>query len=253
MSAQEQAAQEQAAQEQTAQEQTAQGFPAPVTRPAEIERSSFERIRRELANRLQGAEPAWRNEPGAEDIVRRVIHATADFDFAKALQFTPGAVSAGVSALRGGAWIVTDAGMSLAGISRRTLAALGGEAVSLMGDPAVEAEARSRGVTRAVAAVEHAAARFPAAVYAAGNAPTGLWRLAELVEDGLRPALVIGVPVGFVNVTESKERVWSACVRNGVPAIVSMGRKGGSTVAAAICNAMLYRAAGTQEPEARAW
>ena len=214
-------------------------------RPADIERTSMEIITRELEAR--GISLEAEQAP----VVRRVIHATADFDFAGTLRFTPGAVAAGAAALRKGAPIVTDTNMARAGISRPGLARLGGEVHCFMAEPAIAAAAKRNGTTRAVAAVEYAAERFPGAVLAVGNAPTALLRAAELIEAGLRPPLVIGVPVGFVNVAESKERILAVCEEYGVPAIVAMGRKGGSTVAAAICNALIYTAAGLLDPEKR--
>jgi len=141
--------------------------------------------------------------------------------------------------------------MALAGVSKPALRKLGGEALCHMAEPSVAEEAKARGVTRAVVSMDHAAERTPDAVFAVGNAPTALLRLAEHIEDGLRPALVVGVPVGFVNVVESKERALAICERHGVPAIVALGRKGGSNVAAAIVNALLYAAAELTEPEKR--
>ena len=115
------------------------------------------------------------------------------------------------------------------------------------------AAAKAEGTTRAVASMRRAAAEHPNAVFAVGNAPTALLTIAEEIENGLRPALVIGVPVGFVNVVESKERLFAVCESHGVPAIVAMGRKGGSNVAAAICNALIYSAAEMLDPTARGW
>ena len=214
------------------------------TRPADIERESMAIIDRELAARGI-AVPSERAA-----VVKRVIHTTADFDFADALYFTERAVELGVSALRNGA-IVTDTNMARAGISKPACAKLGCAVACCMAEETVAAEAKARGVTRAVVSMERALAAYPNAVYAVGNAPTALLTLAERIEAGARPALVIGVPVGFVNVVESKERAREACERYGVPAILAMGRKGGSTVAAAVCNALLYAAAGMAEPEKR--
>lgn len=214
------------------------------TGPAEIERESMRIIDGELAARgivLQ---------PELAPVVKRVIHTTADFDYAASLHFTADAVQEGVAALRGGV-IVSDTSMARAGISRAAAEKLGCEVYCYMADEAVAAEAKARGVTRAVVSMERALAEHPNAVVAIGNAPTALLRVCEAIEAGARPALVIGVPVGFVNVTESKERAFAVCERCGVPAIVAMGRKGGSNVAAAICNALLYTAAGLLEPEKR--
>jgi precorrin-8X/cobalt-precorrin-8 methylmutase len=144
--------------------------------------------------------------------------------------------------------------MALSGITKPGLARLGGTALCYMADPEVAALAKANGTTRAVASMQRAAAEHPGAILAVGNAPTALLTIADLIETaGLRPALVIGVPVGFVNVVESKERLFEVCTAHGVPAIVAMGRKGGSNVAAAICNALVYSAAGMLDPTDRGW
>ena len=215
--------------------------------PADIERTSISIITRELDE--LGLTPP----PETAAVVKRVIHTTADFDYAKNLRFTPGAVQAAVRALQRGAGIVTDTNMALAGISRPGLAKLGCEAVCYMADPAVAEAAKQAGTTRAVAAMHRAAREHPGAILAVGNAPTALLTIAEEIEAGLRPALVIGVPVGFVNVVESKENLFAVCEQHGVPAIAAMGRKGGSNVAAAICNALVYSAAEMLDPSARGW
>lgn len=215
--------------------------------PADIERTSISIITRELDE--LGLTPP----PETAAVVKRVIHTTADFDYAKNLRFTPGAVQAAVRALQRGAVIVTDTNMALAGISRPGLAKLGCEAVCYMADPAVAEAAKQAGTTRAVAAMHRAAREHPGAILAVGNAPTALLAIAEEIEAGLRPALVIGVPVGFVNVVESKETLFAVCEQHGVPAIAAMGRKGGSNVAAAICNALVYSAAEMLDPSARGW
>ena len=215
--------------------------------PADIERTSISIITRELDE--LGLTPP----PETAAVVKRVIHTTADFDYAKNLRFTPGAVQAAVRALQTGAVIVTDTNMALAGISRPGLAKLGCEAVCYMADPAVAEAAKQAGTTRAVAAMHRAAREHPGAILAVGNAPSALLTIAEEIEAGLRPALVIGVPVGFVNVVESKETLFAICEQHGVPAIAAMGRKGGSNVAAAICNALVYSAAEMLDPSARGW
>ena len=215
--------------------------------PADIERTSISIITRELDE--LGLTPP----PETAAVVKRVIHTTADFDYAKNLRFTPGAVQAAVRALQTGAVIVTDTNMALAGISRPGLAKLDCEAVCYMADPAVAEAAKQAGTTRAVAAMHRAAREHPGAILAVGNAPTALLTIAEEIEAGLRPALVIGVPVGFVNVVESKETLFAICEQHGVPAIAAMGRKGGSNVAAAICNALVYSAAEMLDPSARGW
>ena len=214
------------------------------TGPAEIERESMRVIDGELAAR------GIVLPPELAPVVKRVIHTTADFDFARTLRFTENAVSLGAAALRGGV-IVTDTNMVRAGVSRAAAEKLGCTVCCYMADEGVAAEAKNRGVTRAAVSMERALAEHPGAVLAIGNAPTALLRVCEAVEAGARPSLVIGVPVGFVNVTESKERALAVCERCGVPAIVAMGRKGGSGVAAAICNALLYTAAGLLDPEKR--
>lgn len=204
--------------------------------PEDIERTSMDIITREL------------NERGivlSEEsvaVVKRVIHTTADFDFAQNLYFTPGAVSSGMAALRNGTAIVTDTNMAKAGISKPALTKLGGQVCCFMADGDVARAAKEKGTTRAAAAMEKAVRQFSNAVFAIGNAPTALLRVAELIRSGLlRPALVIGVPVGFVNVAESKETALAVCRAHGIPAILAMGRKGGSSVAASICNALLYQ------------
>ena len=215
--------------------------------PADIERTSMRIITEELAQRGLTILP----ENAA--VVKRVIHTTADFDYAQNLQFTPGAVAAGAETMHAGATIITDTNMALAGITKPGLAKLGGQALCFMADPAVAAAAKQAGTTRAVAAMHKAAQDYPGAVLAVGNAPTALLAIAEEIENGLRPALVIGVPVGFVNVVESKRHLFAVCEKYHVPAIVAMGRKGGSNVAAAICNALVYSAAEMQDPKARGW
>ena len=217
------------------------------TLPADIERTSMSIIRAELAQR---------GIPVPEEVapvVWRVIHTTADFDYAENLRFTPGAVARGIEALQNGASIITDTRMAQAGVSKPSLAKLGGQALCFMGDEAVAAAAAQNQTTRAAAAMDKAVAEYPGAVLAVGNAPTALLQLEEHIRAGTRPALVIGVPVGFVNVVESKERILAACRAAGVPAIVAMGRKGGSGVAAAICNALLYSAVNALDPAARGW
>ena len=218
-----------------------------VIKPSEIEQNSMRIIAEELAE--QGISLS----PETEAVVKRVIHTTADFDYASNLTFTEGAVSKGIAALASGCGIVTDTNMAKAGISKPALGKVGGAVHCYMADPNVAAAAKESGTTRAVMAMGYARTLHPNAVYAVGNAPTALLRLSELIRDGFRPALIIGVPVGFVNVVESKEELLATCEEFGVPAIVALGRKGGSNVAAAICNALLYAAADLQDPEARNW
>ena len=203
-----------------------------IMKPMDIERRSFEIITELLDGRTL--------EPENEMVVKRVIHTTADFEYADNLCFSPGAVERGVAALRSGCDIVTDTQMARAGINKTVLSRLGGQVRCFMSDPDVAGEARERGITRAAVSMERAAELDRPCIFAIGNAPTALFTLDSLTREGkIRPALVIGVPVGFVNVVESKERIMTA----GAPYIVARGRKGGSNVAAAICNAMLYQIA----------
>ncbi len=215
--------------------------------PGEIERESFSIIRSELD--VRGIRLPEENAA----VILRCIHTSADFDYAENLKFTPGAVGLAVQALQNGADVVTDTNMALAGISRPGLAKLGGTARCFMADETVAAAAKALGTTRAAAAMDLASERCPDAVFAVGNAPTALLRIADKIEEGLRPAFVIGVPVGFVNVLESKERILRVCRDSGVPAVVALGRKGGSSIAAAVCNALIYTAAGMLDPKERGW
>ena len=201
-----------------------------IVKPMDIEKRSFEIITELLGDRAL--------DPENELVIKRVIHTTADFDYVDNLCFSPHAVGKGIEALRGGCDIVTDTQMARSGINKSILGRLGGEARCFMSDPDVAEEAKDRGVTRAMVSMERAAELEKPCVFAIGNAPTALFSLLELIEAGrVRPALIVGVPVGFVNVVESKEQIMTA----GVPYIVARGRKGGSNVAAAICNALLYQ------------
>ncbi len=196
--------------------------------PMEIERRSFEIIESELPHPL---------DPRLAPIIKRVIHTSADFEYADSLCFSPDVVNKALDAIRHGACIVTDTNMGKAGINKKALAKHGGEVFCFMADEDVAAAAKANGTTRAVASMDKAAALGRPLIFAIGNAPTALIRLYELIEAGkLRPELIIGVPVGFVNVVQSKELIMTA----DVPYIVARGRKGGSNVAAAICNALLY-------------
>ena len=202
--------------------------------PHEIEKHSFEIITEELKARgLQD-----KILPENELVVKRVIHTTADFDYVDNLYISEGAVAAGIEALRRGACIVTDTQMARSGINKTRLKQYGGEAYCFMSDEDVAQKAKAQGTTRATASMEKAAELSVPLIFAIGNAPTALVKLYELIkEQKLRPELIIGVPVGFVNVVEAKELI----LQTGVPCIVARGRKGGSNVAAAICNAMLYQ------------
>lgn len=200
-------------------------------KPVEIEQRSFEIITELLGDRVL--------DPENELVIKRVIHTTADFDYADNLTFSDHAVQKGIAALKGGCDIVTDTQMAKAGINKTILASLGGEVHCFMSDPDVAQEAKSRGVTRASVSMEKAAALEKPCIFAIGNAPTALLSLEQLMEEGkAAPALIIGVPVGFVNVEMSKELIIAAA---RAPYIIARGRKGGSNVAAAICNALLYQ------------
>ena len=215
--------------------------------PADIERTSMRIIGEELKER------GITLPPETEAVVKRVIHTSADFDYAENLRFTEGAVEKGAAALLRGVPIVTDTNMALAGVSKPSLAKLGGSVRCFMAEEETARLARERGTTRAAVSMELAAKTYPEVILAVGNAPTALLEIEMLMEGGFRPVLIIGVPVGFVNVVESKERILRACEKNGVPAIVAMGRKGGSNVAAAICNALLYTAVDALDPAKRGW
>ena len=199
-------------------------------KPMDIEKRSFAIITELLGD--------TKLDPENELVIKRVIHTTADFDYVQNLVFSPHAVTKGLAALRTGCHIVTDTQMAKAGINKTILSRLGGEVHCFMSDPDVAAEAKERGVTRAIVSMEKAAQLPGQCIFAIGNAPTALIALHGLIEAGkLDPALIIGVPVGFVNVVESKELF----LDSSVPHIIARGRKGGSNVAAAICNALLYQ------------
>lgn len=203
--------------------------------PMEIERRSFAIISQEAGSRIPDDNRAM--------IIKRVIHTSADFDYLDTLCFSDGAVEAALEALRIGAWIITDTNMALSGINKPSLKKAGCEAHCFMADEDVALEAKRRGVTRASVCVDKAAALDHPFIYAVGNAPTALIRLYELIQDGkMQPKLIIGVPVGFVNVVQSKELI----MQTDIPYIVARGRKGGSNVAACICNALLYELDGSR-------
>ena len=205
--------------------------------PADIEKRSFEIITEELGDKVL--------IPGTEPIVKRCIHTSADFDYADNLVFSENAVQRALDALRNGASIVTDTQMGRAGINKKRLARYGGEVYCFMSDEDVAEAARREGTTRAAASMDKAAEMAGTLqeasgglIFAVGNAPTALVRLYELIREGkITPELIIGVPVGFVNVVQSKELILSL---QDTPYIVARGRKGGSNIAACICNALLY-------------
>lgn len=202
--------------------------------PGEIEQRSFAIITEILGNRVP--------DPSTEHIVKRCIHTSADFDYADNLHFGNDAVSVMSRALSEGCRIVTDTRMALAGINKRAADRYGVTVHCFMSDEDVAAEAAERGVTRAVVSMEKAMrVPGPPVLFAIGNAPTALIRLHEAIVSGaFRPVGIIAVPVGFVNVVESKELI----METDVPCIVARGRKGGSNIAAAICNALLYDLSG---------
>lgn len=199
--------------------------------PQEIEKRSFEIIGEELAAR------GIVLPKEQEMITKRVIHTSADFEYTKTLTYSQDAVRIAEDLIYEGADIVTDTNMALAGINKRALATFGGEAHCFMADPAVARLAKVRGTTRATVSMEMAARIDKPVIFAVGNAPTALIQLYKMMQESdWRPAFVIGVPVGFVNVEAAKELI----LESDVPYIVNRGRKGGSNVAAAICNALLY-------------
>ena len=203
--------------------------------PEDIEKTSFAIIEQEL--REKGREiPEDRKH-----VVLRVIHTTADFEYLDTLRFSSGVLETASAAIRRGARIVTDTTMAMAGINKRKLASFGGEVRCYIADPDVAEQARREGTTRSADAVDKAVREAEQSgvplIFAVGNAPTARLALEEKIRQGYRPEIVVAVPVGFVNVVEAKERIMGS----GVPFICSRGRKGGSNVAAAIINAILYR------------
>ena len=198
--------------------------------PEEIEKTSFAIIEEELAER------GIRVEEDKKPVLYRVIHTTADFEYANTMTFSDQALEKAKEAIKRGAHIITDTQMAYAGINKKKLADFGGEVHCYMADEDVAKEAKERRQTRAMVSMEKALRRKGELIFAIGNAPTALLRLKEAVDQGARPALIIGVPVGFVNVTAAKELI----LQTKIPYIVNRGRKGGSNVAAAICNALLY-------------
>ena len=185
-------------------------------KPRDIESRSFAIITEELGDKQL--------IPGTELIVKRCIHTSADFDYADNLAFSEDVVNKAIEAIKNGACIVTDTQMAKSGINKKALARYGGEA-------------KEKGSTRATVCMDKAAAMDKPLIFAIGNAPTALVRLYELITEGkLKPELIIGVPVGFVNVVQSKELI----METDAPYIVAKGRKGGSNIAACIVNALLY-------------
>ena len=200
--------------------------------PGEIEKRSFEIL-------SEGLEEMNIVLPKEQELVtKRAIHTRADFEYAKTMCYSENAVEKAKELIRGGADIVTDTNMALAGINKKVLASFGGKAHCFMADEDVAETAKKRKVTRAVVSMEKAAKLDKPVVFAVGNAPTALIELYRMYkEEMFRPAFIIGVPVGFVNVVQAKELI----LKTDIPYIVNRGRKGGSNVAAAICNAKLYQ------------
>ena len=198
-------------------------------KPRDIESRSFQIITKELGDKQL--------IPGTELIVKRCIHTSADFDYADNLAFSEDVVNKAIEAIKNGACIVTDTQMAKSGINKKALARYGGEVYCFMSDEDVAKEAKEKGSTRATVCMDKAGAMDKPLIFAIGNAPTALVRLYELITEGkLKPELIIGVPVGFVNVVQSKELI----METDAPYIVAKGRKGGSNMAACIVNALLY-------------
>jgi len=201
-------------------------------KPDEIENLSFQIIEREIgAHNLTTQQ--W-------PIVRRMIHTSADFEYRDMVHFHPDAIKSGVDAIRNGKKIITDTNMARVGIRKKELEQFGASTACVMADPMVHRTAGAAGGTRAKVAVEMAVENMQGGIYVVGNAPTALMRLIELVkEKKARPALIIGLPVGFVNAAESK----AALMELDYPCISNVGRKGGSNVAASVVNALAIMAA----------
>lgn len=205
-----------------------------IVAPHEIEKKSFEIISQIIKDEY----PDFIMDPKKEAVIKRVIHTSADFEYLDNLAFSDTAVEAGLDALKRGAVIITDTNMAKSGVSKPALKKLGGEVECFIADEDVAKEAKERGITRAIVSMEKAAKIDRPLIFAIGNAPTALIALDEMIKAGkIKPELIIGVPVGFVNVVESKELIMGS----GIPYIVAKGRKGGSNVAASICNALMYQ------------
>ena len=201
--------------------------------PADIEKRSFGIIGEEL-DRM-----GITLDKDKEPVIKRAIHTSADFDYAHNLKFSEGVMEMAIDAIKNGASIVTDTRMALSGINKKNFSKYVGKLYNFMTDEDVAEIAKKNGTTRAVACMDKAASLEENLIYAIGNAPTALVRIRELYDDKkIKPLLVIGVPVGFVNVEASKELI----METDIPYIVAKGRKGGSNIAAAICNALLLEA-----------
>ena len=220
------------------------GYPmTPIPQnPATIAEGSFAIIQQELA------EAGYIFEPNTSAVVERIIHSTADFEFADITRFSPGAIEAGVAALQSGCAVVTDVNMIQVGVSSTRLAHFGGAAHCFVADPQARQRAEAVQTTRSAIGIRMAAEKglLHGGIAAIGNAPTALVEVINLIEDGIKPALIIGVPVGFISTVESKEALLKVTT---VPWITTVGRKGGSTVAVAIVNALLRLAANAPAQE----
>ena len=200
-------------------------------RPQDIEKRSFAIITKELE------EKGITIPKEQEMVTKRAIHTSADFEYAETMTYSKHAIAVAKQLIKNGADIVTDTNMALAGINKKELEKYGGRAHCFMADEDVARIAKERGVTRATVSMEKASRIEKPVIFAIGNAPTALIELYEMIQNGsYRPAFIIGVPVGFVNVEAAKELI----IKTDVPYIINRGRKGGSNVAAAICNALLY-------------
>ena len=199
-------------------------------RPEDIEKRSFEMITEILGDKKVDAK--------FEHIIKRCIHTSADFEYADSLYFSEDILSILDTAIKNGAVIVTDTNMVKAGINKKALSSFGVEVFCFIADEDVTKEAKSRGITRATVSIEKAMKIGKPVIFAIGNAPTALLEICKLHREGtFTPVAVIGVPVGFVNVIEAKNML----IQSKIPCIVARGRKGGSNIAAAICNAITYK------------
>lgn len=201
--------------------------------PEDIEKRSFEIIEEELGKKRE------RFCEKSLPIVKRVIHTTADFEYADLIEFQNNAIESGLNTLKKGCKIYCDTNMIVNGLSKLAMSKLGVSAYSLVSDERVIQEAKSRNVTRSIIGMEMAGKDENTEIFLIGNAPTALFQLKEMIEKNIikKPKLVIGVPVGFVGASESKEEF----KKIGVPYITINGRKGGSTVAVAILHGLLYQ------------
>lgn len=202
-------------------------------RPMSIEKKSFKIIAEEMGEALYAYDATLR------PVIQRVIHTTADFEYATLLDFSDDAVQSTFDALKGGCKIYCDTNMIVNGLSKKALQSFGCEPYCLVSDEDVSREAKERGVTRSIVGMEHAAKDPDTKIFLIGNAPTALFTLLEMIEAGKceKPALIVAVPVGFVGAAESKEEV----TNYDAPYIRVKGRKGGSTVAVAILHALMYQ------------